>query len=227
MRQKHRNQIAAVLKEVCDSHYLNFNNFSSSFTRYENHYTIRYKGSAYFFEVRSSSYNHVIGFYPGKDSIRDNKSVDDFEATFNYIKDWIPALIEEKNEPDLWEEFSKQQDTYILEATDNEPLAQEEQDKAVQILEDIQARIFELESSNEEATDNLAERLAEVEAELSLLKEAVADTKKGVFVRAIGGAIANLILRQVISPENVSDVWKFVMDKIPLLSNIKIPGLTN
>ena len=225
MLMKHKNQIATAIKAACDKHGLHFRDFLPNFPEEaSNNYVIKYRGSTHFFGVSEDFPGFGVRYRPGHDVEHFSVDVLEFEDANSWIERWVDAFLEEENAPDLWEEFSRTQPISILITTNNEPLTREEQTKALQAIEDVKARILELESSNQEANEDLK---AHIESHISHLKEASNRAGKKDYILMFQATVFNTITSWMLSPEDRSAIWLFAMEqiRIQLIPDMVIPGL--
>ena len=157
MLVRHRNQIFNALKVDCERYQVDFSGIDFLDNELNNDFTLKVRSHPlHFFEVIDGHSKGIsLRFRPDKDSTYFETNLDNIENAFSWIEDWIAALAYEQNTPDLWEEYAKSQTANAFTTTDNESLTQEEQNKAVWAIENVKARILELESNNREADEDL------------------------------------------------------------------------
>ena len=237
MNKLHRNQVGEALKRTCVQYHLDHSYFK--FTDYPNNdgYLLSHRNSEFFYKVTDNSIaksnvidnKFMLEFRPSLNSYLDSyrkDDIDSFELTLYFIETWIQKLSYEVNTPDFWEELAKSQTTNALEATDNEPLTQEEQTKVIQILDSLEARILELENAHQETKEELK---AYLDKEIAEIKDASKILGKKWFINQVAGFITTSFLRQAISPENVEPILDFFMQqvRISLLASLNVPALEN
>lgn len=222
MLKKHKNQIARVLKSACDKHQLDFRNFTFQSEEDTNTYAIKDKlNDLYYFEARNHAKQYLYVIYkPGENEIKVSTLAANLEETFPSIEEWISALAYEKNEPDLWKELSQLQTTSALDTTNNDPLNQEQQAKALQILENIKAYVLE----NGNQMQDLEERL---NTRFDYVEKAVTRLGRKDLIVIIMGAVLSVVMSQMLSSEDIAPFLSFAMEQIQLLSDTNISALTN
>ena len=229
MIKLNRNLVHNTLLESCIKHDMNMDdfNFLEGEDKYE--FTIIYKESKWRYKVRKDEENKAVYGTQHSPAFADSlisidiyaiHNLEGFSAALRQIDNWIKALAYEENEPDLWQERLEAQTNNVLDLTDNESLTEEEQVKAVQILEDIKAYILEYGNQSEELKAHLDTRFDYVESTVTRLG-------KKDFIVIVMGAVLSVVISQMLSPEDITPFISFAMEQIQLLSDIDIPQLTN
>ena len=234
MLKRQRNLVFEILRENCEKHQLNLSDFALEEGAFNFEYAVNYRKSDWQYRVIDTDNNKggqvtLVKYKPAAtDSLTFSTRVFSvhFSDTTIHIDDWIEALAYEENALDLWDEFLGIQTTSTLKVTNNESLTREEQNKALRAIEEVKARILELESGNEEAKEELK---AHIDTHFTHLKEAVTRVGKKDYVLMFQATVFNVITGWMLSPESRSAIWLFAMEqiRIQLIPDMVIPGLPN
>ena len=232
MLKRHKNQIFDTVRTSCKRYQLYFGDFNAVFGDDVEilDYALAYiHDSAFTFTAFTDRVlfdgRFNLEYLPGESSLIEKIDVSDVVSTFEHIENWIAALAYELNEPDLWVEFAEPElNTDVLEVSDNEPLTDEEQTKALQAIEDVKARILSLEDSSQEAKEELE---AHIDSHFAHLKEAVNRVGKKDYILMFQATVFNTITNWMLNPDSRSAIWLFAMEQIRIQLMPDMPMLPN
>lgn len=169
--------------------------------------TIKFKDSDYHFKIFEDAEGYILGhvnFSPGINKYREVTSRIAFEGIIKEFDKWLYSLINEVQNPNLWESFRESLNNYSTELSFSDNTRFTAREFLV-----LQSQINEL-TNKLSSLPLLIEHQNQINIELQRVTQLALDLGKFDWMNLFVGTLMSIIIQLGVTKENANSIWLIV-----------------